>query len=354
MTLTAIGFDVAKLVFQVHGVDENSRAVLKRKLHRHEVATFFEGLPRCTVFLEACGASHHWARLLTALGHEVKLIAPEAVKPFVKKGKKNDAVDAAALCVAGSRPEIQFVPIKSVAQQAVLALHTARSLLVKQQTMLANAIRGLASEFGLVVPQGLHRLEELMVQVTAEASVPAEGRQALIVLHAQLQAAEERTSCSRSRSWFMPARTSARRLATIPGRADHGLADRSHGGRQHHRLHECTALCGLAWARSSPALHGWQATAWPDHESRQYRDPPATGAGRHLDGPTSRNLEQCRRDLATRCAGAAAGAADHGGAREQDGTDRLGIADAQRCLPGAGALQGGSWCCCRLMRPARV
>jgi len=218
MTLTTIGLDVAKLVFQVHGVDENSRAALKRKLHRHEVVTFFEELPRCTVLLEACGASHYWARLLTALGHEVKLIAPEAVKPFAKKGKKNDAVDAAALCVAGSRPEIQFVPIKSVAQQAVLALHTARSLLVKQQTMLANAIRGLASEFGLVVPQGLHRLEELMVQVTAEASFPAVGRQALIVLHAQLQAAAERIVMLEEQI-VVHARqnASARRLATIPG-----------------------------------------------------------------------------------------------------------------------------------------
>jgi len=218
MTLTTIGLDVAKLVFQVHGVDENSRAALKRKLHRPEVVTFFEELPRCTVFLEACGASHYWARLLTALGHEVKLIAPEAVKPFAKKGKKNDAVDAAALCVAGSRPEIQFVPIKSVAQQAVLALHTARSLLVKQQTMLANAIRGLASEFGLVVPQGLHRLEELMVQVTAEASFPAVGRQALIVLHAQLQAAAERIVMLEEQI-VVHARqnASARRLATIPG-----------------------------------------------------------------------------------------------------------------------------------------
>lgn len=219
MTLTTIGLDLAKLVFQVHGVDEGGRAVLKRKLHRHELAAFFEGLPRCIVFLEACGASHYWARLLTGLGHEVKLIAPDAVKPFVKKGKKNDAMDAAALCVAGSQPEIhQFVPIKSEAQQAVLALHAARSLLVKQTTMLANAIRGLASEFGLVVPQGLRRLEELMVQIMAEPSLPVEGQQALALLHGQLQTTGERIGMLEEQIMAHARQDArARLLATIPG-----------------------------------------------------------------------------------------------------------------------------------------
>ena len=154
MTITMIGLDTAKTVHQVHGIDESGRTELKRTLRRHELVAFFEQQPRCTVFLEACGAGHHWARLLSGLGHEVRLIAPEAVKPFVKKGRKNDAADAAALCVAGSRPETKFVPIKTVEQQAVLALHAARSLLVKQRTMLANAVRGLAAEFGLVAPQG--------------------------------------------------------------------------------------------------------------------------------------------------------------------------------------------------------
>jgi error-prone DNA polymerase len=218
MTLTTIGLDTAKSAFQIHGVDENGRAVLKRKLHRHELAAFFEQQPRCTVFLEACGAGHYWGRLLTGLGHEVKLIAPEAVKPFVMKGKKNDAADAAALCVAGSRPEAKFVPIKSEAQQAVLALHAARSLLVKQRTMLANAIRGLAGEFGLIMAQGLRRLEELMGQVTAEERIPAEGRQALALLHAQLQAtAECITSIEERIVGHARQDATARRLATIPG-----------------------------------------------------------------------------------------------------------------------------------------
>jgi transposase len=134
-----IGLDTAKTVFHIHGVDEAGKAEIRRKLRRNDLIAFFEKQAACTVVMEACGAAHHWARMLTGLGHSVKLIAPEAVKPFVKKGKKNDAADAAAICEAASRPDVKFVPAKSVEQQGILALHAARSLLVKQQTMLANA-----------------------------------------------------------------------------------------------------------------------------------------------------------------------------------------------------------------------
>ena len=116
----------------------------RRKLRRSELIPFFEKQDACRVVMEVCGAAHHWGGVLTSLGHDVKLIAPEAVKPFVKKGKKNDAADAAALCAAASQPDIRFVPIKTTEQQGTLALHSARPLLVKQQTMLANAMRGLA------------------------------------------------------------------------------------------------------------------------------------------------------------------------------------------------------------------
>jgi transposase len=155
---------------------------------------------------------------LSSLGHEVKLIAPEAVKPFVKKGRKNDAADAAALCVAGSRPETRFVPIKTVEQQAVLALHAARSLLVKQRTMLANALRGLAAELGLIAPKGLPKLEELMTLVSADESIPAAGRQAMAELHAHGRAVAERLAALEDQI-VRHARqdATARRLATIPG-----------------------------------------------------------------------------------------------------------------------------------------
>ncbi len=115
MSITMIGLDTAKSVFQVHAVDETGKLVIRRKLRRNELIAFFEKQEACTVVMEACGAAHHWARVLTGLGHDVKLIAPEAVRPFVKKGKKNDAADAAAICEAASRPGMRFVPIKSLA-----------------------------------------------------------------------------------------------------------------------------------------------------------------------------------------------------------------------------------------------
>jgi transposase len=142
MSISMIGLDTAKSVFQVHGVNETGKAEIKRKLRRSELIPFFEKQEACTVVMEACGAGHHWARILSSLGHEVKLVAPEAVRPFVKKGKKNDPADAAALCAAASRPEMIFVPIKTIVQQGILALHSARSLLVKQQTMLGTQCAG--------------------------------------------------------------------------------------------------------------------------------------------------------------------------------------------------------------------
>src|ERR1700745_3649417 len=130
MSISMIGLDTAKSVFQVHAVDAAGQMVIRRKLQRSELIAFFKKTEGCTVVMEACGAAHHWARMLTGLGHDVKLVAPEAVKPFVKKGKKNDAADAAAICEAAARPDVKVVPVKTVAQQGVLVLHTARALLV--------------------------------------------------------------------------------------------------------------------------------------------------------------------------------------------------------------------------------
>jgi error-prone DNA polymerase len=178
-----IGLDTAKSVFQIHGVNKTGKVEIKRKLRRSELIAFFEKQESCTVVMEACGAAHHWARMLTGLGHTVKLIAAEAVKPFVKKGKKNDAADAAAICEAASRPDAKFVPAKTVQQQGILALHAARSLLVKQQTMLANAMRGLATEFGVTVPKGIRKLDELMTLVDEDESIPKQAKQAITGLH---------------------------------------------------------------------------------------------------------------------------------------------------------------------------
>ncbi len=218
MSITMIGLDTAKSVFQVHAVDDTRQVVIRRKLLRSELLPFFEKQEPCTVAMEACGAAHHWARVLTGLGHNVKLIAPEAVRPFVKRGKKNDAADAAGICEAAFRPGVRFVPIKGLEQQGVLALHSARSLLVKQQTMLANAIRGLAAEFGLAVPLGMGRLGELMALVDAGEAVPAKAQQALTALSDQCRALDESIETLEAEI-VAHARhdDTARRLATIPG-----------------------------------------------------------------------------------------------------------------------------------------
>jgi transposase len=169
-----IGLDTAKSVFQIRGVNEAGKAELKRKLRRSELIPFFEKQETCTVVMEACGAAHHWARILTGLGHTVRLVVAETVRLFVKKGKRNDAADAAAICEAAARPDVKFVATKSVEQQGILALHAARSLLVKQQTMLANAMRGLATEFGLNVLKGIRKLPELMELVDADGPLQSQ------------------------------------------------------------------------------------------------------------------------------------------------------------------------------------
>ena len=218
MSIVMIGLDTAKSMFQVHGVDQTGKAEVKRKLRRSELIPFFEKQVTCTVVMEACGAAHHWARMLTGLGHSVKLIAPEAVRPFVKQGKKNDAADAAAICEAASRPDVQFVSAKSLEQQGILALHSARSLLVKQQTMLANAMRGLAAEFGLTVPLGTDKLEELMSLVEADETVPKGARQAVRGLLDHREAlAESAKDFEMAIVAHARQNETSRRLATVPG-----------------------------------------------------------------------------------------------------------------------------------------
>lgn len=157
MKITTIGIDLAKNVFQVHGVDQSGKAVLKKQLKRDQVAHFFATLPPCLIGMEACGSAHHWARKLISLGHIVKLMAPQFVKPYVKSNK-NDMADAEAICEAVSRPNMRFVPIKTMEQQAILSLHRARQGFIKARTAQANQIRGLLSEFGIILPQGIGQI----------------------------------------------------------------------------------------------------------------------------------------------------------------------------------------------------
>lgn len=167
MHITTIGVDLAKRVFAVHGVDQYGKTVLRKTLRREQMVSFFMHLPPCMVAMEACGSSHHWARKLESLGHAVKLIAPQFVKPYVK-GNKHDAADAAAICEAASRPSMRFVAVKTPEAQAVLALHRVRDGFVKARTAHANQLRGLLAEFGLVIPQGMARLMQEVKDISAD------------------------------------------------------------------------------------------------------------------------------------------------------------------------------------------
>ena len=157
MEVTTIGIDIAKRIFQLHGVDKNGKTVLKKKIMRDQVLIFMVNLPRCLIGMEACGGSNYWAREISKLGHEVKLMAPQFVKPYVKTNK-NDEADAEAICEAVSRPNMRFVPVKSIEQQDILSIHRIRQRLVRNRTALANEIRGLLHEFGLTIPQGINKI----------------------------------------------------------------------------------------------------------------------------------------------------------------------------------------------------
>ena len=192
--IITIGVDLAKNVFQVHGVGASGAVVLKRQLRRAAVEKFFAQLPPCLVGMEACGSAHHWARVIGRYGHEVKLMPPAYVKPYVKRNK-NDGRDAEGICEAVTRPTMRFVPVKSVEQQAALAVHAARALLVRQRTMAANALRAALSELGIVAAQGYQGLRELMTKLEEPSKdIPENMRCALLVLakHWQALDADER------------------------------------------------------------------------------------------------------------------------------------------------------------------
>jgi transposase len=210
-----VGLDTSKHVFQVHGVDRRERVALCRQLGRGQVEKFFAALPPTVVGLEACGASHYWARVLRELGHEVRLLPPQYVKPYVKRGK-NDRLDAEAICEAMSRPAMRFVPVKSADEQAAAMLLSVRDLLVKQRTMLANAIRGHAAEFGVIGAKGVGRIAEVLAR--ARECVPPLARDLMVVLAGQLEVLEIQLGKieKQLRTWHRENERS-RRLATVPG-----------------------------------------------------------------------------------------------------------------------------------------
>jgi transposase len=219
MKITTIGIDLAKHVFQVHGVDERGKVGLKKQLKRAQVLPFFANLPPCLIGMEACASAHFWARKLQALGHTVKLMAPQYVKPYVKSNK-NDAADAEAICEAVGRPNMRFVAVKTAEQQAILAVHRARQGWVKARTAQANQIRGLLGEFGVVLPQGISHIAERLPEILEDGDngLPGSFRQLLAHLgehlqHLARQVGELEGTIVR---WHQESEPS-QRLARIPG-----------------------------------------------------------------------------------------------------------------------------------------
>ena len=217
--VTTIGLDIAKSVFLVHGVDAAGEAVLRQKLSRSRVLEFFAKLPRCLIGIEACASSHYWARELMALGHEVKLMPAQYVKPYVKRGK-NDAADAEAICEAVARPTMRFVGVKTPEQQSIMMLHRVRLILTRQRTQLSNALRSHLAEFGIVSPIGREGLDRLLTIVadTDDGRVPAEARASLEMLVVQLEGVKAQILAN-DRRIIASARATevGRRLLEVPG-----------------------------------------------------------------------------------------------------------------------------------------
>jgi transposase len=218
-TITTIGLDIAKSVFQVPGIDAAGQVVIRRQLKRRFVLSFFEKLPPCLVGIEACASSHYWSRELQALGHTVRLMPPAYVKPYVKR-QKNDATDAEAICEAVARPNMRFVPTKTVEQQSCLMLHRARHLFIRQQTAVINSIRAYLAEFGIVAPVGRRGVEQLLEVVanTADERLPEVARACLAALGSQLRALKAQIlEFDRRIIVWHRSSTTSKRLDAIPG-----------------------------------------------------------------------------------------------------------------------------------------
>jgi transposase len=218
-TVTTIGLDIAKSVFQVHGVDAQGNVIVRRQVKRRYVLAFFEKLPPCLVGIEACASSHHWSRELKALGHTVRLMPPAYVKPYVKR-QKNDAADAEAICEAVTRANMRFVATKTPEQQSCLMLHRTRHLFIRQQTAVINAIRAHLAEFGIVAPVGRRGVEELLDVVAdpGDRRIPEIARACLAALGAQLHRLKEQIlGFDRMITAWHRSNETSRRLDEIPG-----------------------------------------------------------------------------------------------------------------------------------------
>ena len=266
-TITTVGVDIAKSVFQVHGVDADGNIVIRRQVKRRYVLAFFQKLPPCLVGIEACASSHYWSRELQALGHTVRLMPPAYVKPYVKR-HKNDSTDAEAICEAVTRPNMRFVATKTPEQQSCLTLHRTRHLFIRQQTSVINAIRAHLAEFGIVAPIGRHGVEQLLgvVSDAGDTRLPEVARACLAALGAQLRTLKAQISAVRSHDHGLAPIQRGKPAARRYPRCRSGLGDcpgcqrrRSEGVPVRKRL-----LC-LDRARTEAELERWQGQA------RQYQ-----------------------------------------------------------------------------------
>jgi len=217
--ITVLGIDLAKSSFQLHGIDDKGNILLKKKLTRSKLIAFIANLPACLIGLEACGGAHHWVRTFSEFGHRVKMIAPQFVKPYVKSNK-NDAVDAEAICEAVQRPNMRFVPSKSIEQQDIQCVHRVRSLLVGRRTAQANQIRGLLMEYGLIIPQGINQLRKAIPDMLedAENTLSPYFRELLRELYEEIIHFDERIAAVELKlKRISEQNEDCRRLLTIPG-----------------------------------------------------------------------------------------------------------------------------------------
>jgi len=217
--VVTIGLDLAKSIFQIHGVDDAGRTVLRRRLSRHELVPYFAKISPCLIGMEACSAAHHWARELSRFGHSVRLIPPQYAKPYVKRNK-TDAADAEAIWEAVARPNMRYVPIKTLDQQSVLSLHRVRALFVRQRTAAINTVRGLLTEFGIIAGKGIGRIGELRHRANeADGEVlPDEARAAITEVFEHIDALTERIDATEAKivAWHKSSEAS-QRLASAPG-----------------------------------------------------------------------------------------------------------------------------------------
>jgi transposase len=330
MNVITVGLDLAKNVFQVHGIDETGDVVVRRSLRRGQVKPFFGRLEPCLIGMEACGTSHFWARELRALGHEVRLMPPGYVKPYVKRGK-TDASDAEAIAEAVSRPTMRFVAIKSPEQQSVLALHRTRDLLVRQRTQLINMIRAQLAEFGIVLAKGVQHALKLVDRLVEGAApdIPALACKIVIALAEQIRALQVRIATLEEdmKTWFL-GNELAKRLATIPGI---GVITASALAASVTDPHRFTSARRLARTDAEGRLQCWQAADGTHlQDGGPLSSPPA---GKRDDIAASIGAAQAGgSSLGQRTVGQQARQAGRRRHGQQGRADRLGHHDAWRGL----------------------